>query len=221
MRALGGGELLLNPFSLPVTGFVDYSDHLQFLIPLLKEQPYISDVKLWGNVESGICNLDKFRDFVGCFSENICDCHLKAFDIPTEQRDTKWLVVQKNDNLKDKILFCRSGRWQSFSSFWPTMYSFFRDEACFVGLDSEHAEFETLFGKIEHQKTNNSIELASAIAGAKLIVGENGLPLSIAEALKRPIIHGVWKDIPRCIFVRPELITIRQESDLLPFLCKH
>ncbi|MEN6293824.1 MAG: hypothetical protein ABFD07_17640, partial [Methanobacterium sp.] len=69
------------------------------------------------------------------------------------------------------------------------------DYAVFVGSESEHKEFESLFDvKIDYYKTKNLLELAQVIQGCEQFIGNQSVALSIAIGLGKTYRCEVRKD---------------------------
>ena len=89
IRMLGGGILFLDPEGGLSDPHVKWADKthtrlcratIESLAPLLRVQPYITDVRLWAG-EAVDCNLDIWR--AHNHHKNISDSHLAAFSLPS------------------------------------------------------------------------------------------------------------------------------------------
>jgi hypothetical protein len=82
------------------------------------------------------------------------------------------------------------------------------DNAVFVGLEKEHRDFTKTFGiDVEYYKAQDFLDLANVIAGADLVVCNQGLTYSLAIGLGRPTVLEANKIVPlqmnECFFPRP------------------
>jgi ADP-heptose:LPS heptosyltransferase len=69
--------------------------------------------------------------------------------------------------------------------------------AVFVGLADEHSAFCAATGwDIPHHATDNMLELASVIAGAKLFIGNQSQALALAIGLGTPYCCELRQDLP-------------------------
>lgn len=64
--------------------------------------------------------------------------------------------------------------------------------AAFLGLREEYESFVKAFGMLPLIPTDNMLDVARAIAGCKLFVGNQTGNTAIAEAIKVPTITEVW-----------------------------
>ena len=71
-----------------------------------------------------------------------------------------------------------------------------------VGLDEEHEDFCKKFGEVEHLHTIDLYDVAEAIAGASLFIGNQSSPNAIANALRAPSIVETCLYAFDCIYER-------------------
>ena len=194
IRALGGGVLYLDPDGGRSEPLVKWrhltrtrltAASIDQLAPLLRQQPYITDVRLWLG-EPVDHNLDQFRAHLRF--NNLADSHLAAFGLPSTHRDAPWLSVRDPVRVPGKdLVIARSLKSQGNHAFWEINIDAFRQRALFVGLPLEHQAFTHVFGPIEHYATPNHLTLARVIAGAAKFIGNVSFPHAIAEAMKKPL----------------------------------
>lgn len=168
-----------------------------FLKPLLEKQKYISELKYDFCEEDDRLSLDDFRLHFEC--GNIFERYIKAFSSSADFYNSPWIEVIPNR--VSEVLIARSVRYQNDKFPWEKICADFPN-AVFVGLKEEHELFARDFCHIPFYKTTNALELASVIAGSDLFIGNQSLPYSIAEALKKTSIQESCPDCHDCMFVR-------------------
>ena len=66
----------------------------------------------------------------------------------------------------------RSPRYQNPQFPWGRVVEAYAGRVAMVGSDSEHDEFCRRFGMVRHVRTDDLLELAQVIAGAKIFCGK-------------------------------------------------
>lgn len=202
MRALEGGSVVLsNNHAVINSGRENlHGARYEAIKPLLEAQPYISGVEWRDSLEGVTHDFSVFRHHER-FGENIIDSQARHFGMQVD--NTPWLTVTPSQKLKGRVVMARSQRYHSDWFPWREIAALVGDTALFVGMPSEHAEFEQTIGRsIEHVLTENLLELAEIIAGSKLFIGNQSCPFWIAAGLGVPIIQEVLPNIPNAIVVR-------------------
>ena len=84
----------------------------------------------------------------------------------------------------------------------------------FVGIQHEYNDFIKKYGYVDYYYNSSLIKLAHIINGAKLFIGNQSFPYSIAEGLKKNTIQETNNvDVPNCMFVRDNsYLTYTEES---------
>lgn len=188
----------LNPYKLDGTLGVLTPSMCEYLIPLIKEQDYITDCKIWsGEAVDLDLNLWRTSNIIHFFSTNLTDCHAIASRLRNGLGNTQWLNASPNP--KFETIFARSLRhrepdfpWRNFKMGFPN--------ATFIGIECEHVDFENRFGKVPFYEARDFLELAQIIAGCTLFIGNQSLPYAIAEGLKINRIQETASSIPNCLF---------------------
>jgi len=202
MKNLGGGILYLD-----ISGGIDdeyckrqLSDiwdgktkfnqkGFDFLYPLLKEQKYITDVRVY-NGETIDYNLNKLRQqFLNpnTRSKHRClvDLHRQAFGLSPYDVNKPWLECGDPIKLEKNIIVSRSPRYQGSYVYLATYRKYFQQFGTFIGLKKEHDLFEWTFGvKIDFFESSSALEIAKVIAGSKQLVSNSTLNLAIGMGLK-------------------------------------
>ncbi len=172
-----------------------------FLIPLIKEQEYIEDCKIYVDEEID-ANLSFIRDTnVNCpygdlrrwyfyvFPNLACDLSKQYIHVPDSEKDLA----------KGRIIVCRTERYLNEKR----SYSFLKeheDKLLFAGTTMEHIIFCNQFNlKIEHFLPENFLELAQAIKQAKFLLSNQTMIAQIAEGLKTPRIVELCHFAPNVI----------------------
>lgn len=203
MKDLGGGVLYLDLEGglndhyckdqlRPVGGKTKLNiNGYNFIRPLLLNQPYIEDVKVY-NGEEVDHNLNKFRQLFtkgGFRSQHGCllDVQRQALGLPVYDVNVPWLDCGDPIKLNKKILISRSPRYQSAYSKIQGLRLFFQDKAIFIGIKKEHELFEWTFDiKIDFFESNNALEIAKVIKGSECIMSNSTLNLALAIGLGHP-----------------------------------
>lgn len=212
IKALGGGVLFLSPhnhYPYPLNsrwarmgGTPYWVDNLK---PLLEEQPYIWRAQYTHRTPfSTDVDLNKFRepwknrtthDF-----DSILSLNCRAFGLPMPT--SPWLTVNNPVTIPGRpIVVSRSERYLDHSFPWGAFCQKWGDRMVFVGTEKEAGIFRG-FGapkhSIPHYPTKDCLELAKVIAGAKVFVGNQSLPLAIAHGLGKTVICEEWKLNANC-----------------------
>jgi len=211
IRAAGDGVLYLDPEGgkrEPLVNWLRF-DHtkltessIEQLRPILEEQPYIKEVKLWRGGPVG-CNLDMFRQHVRF--NNLSDSHLASVGLPLKERDTAWLSIPPKKIPNKSVVFCRSARYHGNYSFWEQQISDeLIEKGIFIGYEKEYEYFCYTFPhlNIEYYKVENAYEIAQIISGCSLFIGNQGLPHALAEAMKKKLVNETFKPYPAAVFER-------------------
>lgn len=171
-----------------------------FIRPLLLEQSYIKDVRIYSSNIKIDYNLNQFR-FKFALNKPILNCYLEAFNINYNINEP-WLKVTNLPTLPRNTVVCRSPRYQSAHVWFEGNKFNLRDKALFVGLSKEHEYFEWTFDiKIPYCPVNNALELAKVIAASKAFICNQTFALSIAIGLATiPIVQEVDKTVPNCVY---------------------
>lgn len=194
----GGGTLYLNHHSVrePFT-----EKKVESLLPLLKCQPYLKHIEFSEHPPAGM-DFNRFRLFIRK-GLSLAQAQLKMFKLPNDAIDTRWLTVDHPVTILDKpVIFHRSARYHNAKFPWPKIVEKYGSRAVFIGLEREHAQFCKAFGKVDWHPAGNFLEAARLIAGAKLFVGNQSAPYSIAEGLKQNAILESCTSALDCQFQR-------------------
>ena len=222
IKHLGGGVLYLR------TGVVDTgpnevmltNEGAESIIPLLKTQEYIHDVKIY-NGEEITYNLDLFRRFIFTVPEiTISESVFLGLGIRgnhEEKLDEPWITVEKDERVLNKIVISRTGRYQSGNSQINPFYLKLKERniakhGIFVGSLNEYEKFEETYRTgIEYYPTPTILDLAKAIAACKFYVGNENLANALNESMKKTsFLESNKNPVGQffCYFNRPDLFLI-------------
>lgn len=209
IQALKGGVLFLDPDGGINSPYVTWADKnrtklnagsITQIIPLLKLQDGIADVKIWTGQQVDY-DLDQFRHHIKY--NNICLSHLKAFKANPKFAQKKWLNFPTTRYLKKPYLISRSVRYHANYSFWEETLPKISSESLFVGFKKDHEIFEYTFGhKVEYYETPSIMDLTETINSCKKIYCNLGLPHAIAEGLHKDLVCEMYRVYPTAVFAR-------------------
>ena len=171
---------------------------LPIIAPLLEAQDYIAAVLPF---EEQVINYDAshFRRAGHPFGVTLCSLQASWLHL-TPDCASPWLKVSKRTPLE--IVVARSARYRNHHFPWRELVDRFGKNMHFVGLDHEYVEFCGEFGHVERLVTEDLLDVAEAIAGSELFIGNQSSPFAIAEGLKHNVILEVSLDSPDCIYRR-------------------
>jgi hypothetical protein len=217
MKAIGGGVLFIstdNRYPYPLNsrwsrmgGPASAVDNLK---PLLEAQDYIDRVSFTHGLPfSTTHDLNKFREpwkaRTAKDNWSILKLHLDAFGVSWPE-DMPWLTVDDPIVIPDRpIVVARSPRYQNMSFPWFDLVQKWGHLMAFVGTEEEAHIFQG-FGapkfEIPWHRTENALDLARVIAGARVCVMNQSLPLAIAHGLCKRVVVEEWPKNPNCRLIR-------------------
>ena len=208
MKSIGAGKLVLHHHSVrePFT-----EAKVARLAPLLKLQPYLTEVIFEQNAPQTRWNFNGFRERNWSNRryniESLCESHFRMFQLPEESIYEQWLWVDYVVKIPGRpIVIHRSHRYRNQWFPWPKVYMKYAGLAVFVGMSDEHDNFCHEVGPIPYHPTADYLELARVIAGAKLFIGNQSTPYAMAEAMKQNAILEACPGCADCQFDRENLI---------------
>jgi len=162
-----------------------------FLLPLIKEQPYLKDVDLYSGDpadawKSYDVNAGEYhKDDLGI--QNLTYFHAKKYNLDIEDLNEPWLEVKnKREVYKDrKIVINRTLRYRGNDNYYYFNRDVIEKNGIFVGLPEEYNDFmqRFRFRSIPYVGTNDCLELAEVISGCDSFLGNGSLAASIAIGL--------------------------------------
>ena len=226
-KALGGGMLFLTPHNqhpYPLnsrwTRMGGEAPWVDNLAPLVESQPYILKCRYThGHPASVTHDLNRFRipwrnrtvkDF-----DSILKLHCDAFNLPLPTGP--WLTVDDPIVIHGRpIVVARTSRYQNHEFPWDRLCNKYGDQMVFVGLPQEAEAFRGFapHRHIPHYQTKDALELARVIAGAKLCVMNQSLPLAIAHGLHNKVITECWLQNSNCEYRREGAVYVKSAGAL-------
>ena len=113
-----------------------------------------------------------------------------------------WIKSSKNNYAAGKIIVSRGARWHGEFFPWREIVDTCSDDIMFVGHTDEYDDFCNKFGKVERLHTIDLYDVAEAISGASLFIGNQSSPNAIANALHAPSIVEICLYAFDCIYDR-------------------
>lgn len=151
------------------------------LLPLLRQQSYLAEVGLFDG-QAVDYELDRFRDcgfdlrrgHIARYYSYVWPCCPVLWE--------PWLSVEPDNSYRDTIIINRTSRYRSALSYgFLSRYT----DAVFTGLKSEYVAFRKEAGfNLPFLETSSFVELASAIAGCRLFIGNQSFCWTLAEGTK-------------------------------------
>lgn len=188
-KSESGGQVMLNQ------GMID------MMIPLLKVQSFIEDVRVWKDEKIDVV-LGMIRDtYVGMPSFSINRWYFYVFPDLSCDLSGVWLDVPDSDKdlAKGKIIVTRSERYRNDK----INYSFlkpYQDQLLFCGTMREYNNFCMMFDlNIKKLNVANFLEQAQAIKQCKFHITNQTQAFQLSEGQKIPRILELCGFAPNCI----------------------
>ena len=166
-------------------GFVS---RIHLVKPLLETQPYINAVRIWKREDIAWAS-EGFRPGWHSRDGSLAGAHASHAvsvgfikDMPDFSKP--WLTAEPNDRFAGRIIINRSPRYNNPYFPWRDVVNHYGSRLVFVGLREEHAAFQSAFGDVEYLHTGDMLDVAQAIAGSSLFIGNQSSCMTIAEGLK-------------------------------------
>lgn len=223
VRELGGGEFLLGPDNQTAMATREKMSpqRADAIIPLLESQAYIHSAEFSEYMPHSVrYDLNQMRTLIrsGRIDRkpgyNLARAYLAAFGLALENDKKPWLTIDPVHVAP--VVFARSPRYRDPKFRWDRVVEKYKGSSVFIGSNDEHSDFVKLFGRVPHHKTKNLLDVARVISGAKLFVGNQSCPYSIAEGLKKDSILETYPAGSNTIFDRDGVIRAVSEQTVLP-----
>lgn len=174
---------------------------ISMLMPLLKEQDFFEDVRVWTDEEIG-CDLDQIREtYVGMPGLSINRWYFYVYPDLACDLSKPWLVIPEaeKDFAKGKVIITRTERYTN-----PNIdYSFlkpYEDELVFSGTMREYNVFCMTYDlNIRKLTITNFLELAQAIKQSRFHITNQTMANQISQGIFHPSILEVCGFAPNCI----------------------
>jgi hypothetical protein len=200
IKHLGGGVLYLDPVS---THFEGQAEHwikqFNWLMPLIKAQPYIEDVKIH-NGEPIDMDLDKYMDtthLTAYDTVNIVDNHFIAQGIKPPPY-APWLTCNR-EGFEVYTIVANSDNHHDDKVDYTTILKDIN--FLFVGTFAEITAFKSRTGITDflYQVPGDALHLAEIINACTHFIGNQSLPLAIALGLGKKCYVEQSPLYPNCI----------------------
>lgn len=174
---------------------------IDMMIPLLKEQAFINEVKVWEEENIDV-HLSWFREtHVGLPNFSINRWYFYVFPDLTCDLSVEWLDVPRTvkDYARGKILITRSERYTN-----PNIdYSFlkpFEDDLLFCGTQREWNSFCMAYDlNVRKLNIENFLELAQAVSQCRFHITNQTQAFQLSEGAKVPRILELCSFAANCI----------------------
>lgn len=100
------------------------------------------------------------------------------------------------------IIVNRTFRYRNDKFPWSEIVKKYGDKIMFVGSNKEYEDFVKNFGYVKYKNTPTYKKLMQVIAGAKLFIGNQSFPYSIAESIKQNCIQETDTWVGNCQYTR-------------------
>ena len=189
IMAYGGNAVLYLKFN-----------HLKFFYELLKQQPYICEIKDKTTIESPFINLDKYRPVSRIKKSQ----HLVLSHLESQQQENSnwinnpWLFFIEPKYVAD-IIINRTKRYHDKQEIDWNLLKPYENKCKFIGYEKEWKQFVQEYNlDIPFFPIANGLELAQIIKGSKLFIGNQSCSFSLAEAMKHPRCLEVYYELNNC-----------------------
>lgn len=113
----------------------------------------------------------------------------KWFNLDVDLSEKSIHISDKNKYTEGKIVVGRCPRWHGEMFPWKQIVEQYGSEIVFVGLQHEHKNFCDEFGHVDYLPTNDLYDVALAINGCDVYIGNQSSPMSICEGMKHAAIQ--------------------------------
>lgn len=234
IKALGGGVLILSS---------DYHDmeirspmtltKAEMINSLLIGQEYIFDVRCTPNKPSDIdVDLNQFRKiFIDWGNQKFTEDEVVVIrkktltqlyremlnpNISPDFDTHKWLHYKEKIVIDEKpIIINKTERYPREGFPWAKLVNEYGKKMLFVGSQHEYNLFIKKYGYVDFYITKSYLTLAHVINGAKLFIGNQSFPYSLAEGMKVNTIQETNNTVaPNCMYVRDNSYLTYDDSSL-------
>jgi hypothetical protein len=152
------------------------------LAPLLSAQDYIKELGVHEQGSPVDYDLDSFRDSPLLIDRlGISRWYFYMFGLAADLSQP-WLTVEPDHAYAQSIVVARSFRYRNLSLSHGFLEG--RADVVFVGLREEYEDFKRQVPSARWVQVQDFLELARIVAGARLFIGNQSFPYSLAEGLK-------------------------------------
>ena len=196
IQALGGGTFYLKPtqgniFKL-LSRLVSLQEYIEGFLPH-KGEPIDYD-------------FSTFRKGGIPFGVRLAELHARWIKAKVDFTKS-WIKATPSEKTKGKIVVSRTVRYRNRFFPWKRLVEQYYKDMVFVGLESEWRSFCVQNSRyVEFCRCSDLLDVAEAIAGSELFIGNQSSPNAIAEGLKHTMIQETFLSTPDCLFPRSNAI---------------
>lgn len=217
IRAIPGKHTIRCVDRPGITGL--FTPRIPIIKPLIEAQSYIDKVEC--SEKAVDVDLVLFRHFhrsTATLVQAQCSEYnsLNPEEPVQTNGDTPWLNVEPNQDFNGRIIIARSPRYNNSWFPWRKIVEHYGKRLLFVGLEQEYKSFTFINGSVERLDVKDFLELAQAISGAELFIGNQSSPQAVAMGLGVNIIQEVCLEQPDCIFNRLNVQYVANGACKLP-----
>ena len=221
MRQLGGGVLYLDTTGGLNTGEfakaiqmqtlgkgLKFNDRiLEFIKPLLEEQPYVTRVEKYAGEKIDF-DLNRFRaglfngDIVKQTGGNLFLLNCVAWGVNEGEVNNPWVFVDGEKKLDRPYVIARSTRYQGGHIYYRASSLFLEKNAYFIGTEFERKVFNNAIETdIPLYDCENALDMARVIRGADCVMANSTFQFWLALALgHKNILHECCPDLAASLF---------------------
>ncbi len=205
MHALGGKHIVRMVDRLGIVP-TPWTPRVPLIKELFEAQPYIERVEI--SEEEPDIDLVTFRRWHGSTTTLVAAMQTEYHAQVPESKlwpvrgSEPWMTVKPDKTMAGKVIISRSPRYNNSRFPWKEIVQHYGNRLVFVGTGAEHANFTHAFGLVTYMHTPTLMEVARAIAGAALFIGNQSSPHAIALALGVDMISEVADFQPDCVYPR-------------------
>ena len=168
----------------------------KLLLPLLKKQDYLNQVKIYKDEDIDI-NFDLFRKVPINLNFHSIRWFSHLVGVPIKMSE-KFLNVSENNDVKNKIVILRTKRYRN--PFINYQFLNQKKNLMFIGLKDEFNDLKKDVPNLEFYDCKDFLEMAEIINSSKFFIGNQCLAYAIAEGLK---VNRLLEASPESPFVFP------------------
>ena len=164
----------------------------QMLMPLLKTQNYLTEVKKFTDQKIDI-NFDMFRNFPMSLQFDNLRYYFHITGIHADVL-SPYLNVNEHEKLKNKIVIHRALRYTNHLINYKFLEKF--NDLIFIGIMDEYKDLKKNVNNLEFHDCKDFHEMAMIIKSCRFFIGSSSIGHAIAEGLKVPRILEASPEFP-------------------------
>ena len=165
---------------------------VNMVLPLLKSQSYIKNVRKYNNERIDI-NFDLFRNMPMDFNLDEVRWYFHLTGVHADL-SVPYLNVKANDKIKNRVVVMRSTRRKNLLINYKFMNKY--KDIIFIGLNDEYQDLKKEVTNLEFYECKDFLEAAEIIKSSKFFLGNSSFGFTIAEGLKVPRLMESFPDYP-------------------------